>query len=335
MLAGTGRSALETDFQNEVAQRATRIVVAGRSTPEVDAMVVHDEADEVELAYALVQDAALGSDKIPPHEIAIVVPARDPYAKLLEGIGQEWNGLAARSLAETQAGVSLASIPWTEPTWKEIAEVWPAAIKDKTESAQVLRDQIESWAIIQEMGLPPARSLVEALRLAALTKPTPRTTAFGDGVFVGLPSHFSGLAFRRTLVLGFASNRFPSSARAIPLLPPGVGVLKPEAQRQAFSELVSAAGHLTLIYSRTDRRNGREAFASPWLPDWVPEPCKFESSLHLIEKLGPRSGSAVRVARSLTEGSAPARAQRLLDAWDAGDLALEGNSGGSLRLSGR
>ncbi len=332
LLQGASRNAIETAFCDELAWRAIRVPVSRGGLPEIDAREVHDESDEVEFAYALVQDAVLGPEAVAPHEIALVVPARDPYGKILEGVGLEWNGLVPRTLSETPAGAALAAVPWGDASWKQILGEWPRAVGDDSPTdAQALRDQIDSWLGVAELGLPPERSLVEALRTAALARARPRTSAFGDGVFVGPPGRFSGLAFRRTIVLGFTSHRFPSRVRAIPLLPPGLGVPDPEAQRQAFVDLLATCGQTTLVYARTDRRNGREAFPSPWLSDLAPAPAtEFASSLALLGRVGPRTASAVRIARALGEGKAHPRAQALLNAWRSGDLAIEGRVSASL-----
>ena len=325
LLSAGMRTHGEEDYQRAILAIATEVPLLRDGAVRATAEQVHDEADEIERVASLVQDAATGDPGISPSDFAIVVPSRDPWTKWLERSGIPCNGLTTRPLREGAAGAAVAGTTLAGSTWSEVAEQVGAAVeRTPAVEAQALRDQADAWAILQEAGFAVDPVLLEALRTVALEQPAPRQTSFGDGVFVGLPQHFTGLAFRRMAVVGVTANRYPSPRRSVPLLPPGLGVPDVAAQRRHFEDLLRAGGDVVLLHARSDRRNGREAFASPWTVELAGEPSVFPSSLDLLARLGPRTPDASILADALRQGRPTLPdAARLLARWESDDSEAE------------
>lgn len=348
-----GRLILLTCGSVSVAQSriATALVEQGVETilldegSEMNAQFfsLHDESDEIDWCLAQIQDASI-AEAIPVHEMAIVVPGRNPYGKLLEWAAAETgvtlNGLSARTLSETAPGMALelADVPDCE-TWEGLIETWSkvadSANAGQESESQMIKDQLETWRSLPLLVPTVAPALAKTLRRNLLAKPVRSKFGFGDGVFVGTARDLEGLAFRRVFVLGFSNSRYPSPAVTIPLLPPGLGMTSVEDQKRAMLQNASRTESVTFSYARCDRRNGREEFPSAWVADWSDEsPIEVASSIALLLRSGPRSKGACLLTRSLQDHEADDSRKRVVDGWVSGNLGTEGCVGKSLMPTG-
>lgn len=125
------------------------------------------------------------------------------------------------------------------------------------------------------------------------------------------------------IVLGCTGAHFPRKLGTIPFLPVGMGVASMEVQRSAFRRLVGRGEQVTLVHARSDRRNGREAFPSPWLTEFsVTAPLQLRSSQELLQRFGPRTASQLRTVEAISSGRVGRPGARLREAWE-GDLVAE------------
>lgn len=122
---------------------------------------------------------------------------------------------------------------------------------------------------------PPPRVFRRALE-QALDGPAPRTTRFGDGVFVGRVGDVVGAAFDRVHVVGIVEGSFPRSAAPASLVTESdrraldaldTADRRRRDQHRDFLAAMAAAGSRTLGMPRSDPRSGRPRHASPWLLD--------------------------------------------------------------------
>ena len=332
-------SASQTRLAQALGNRVTTIATDFDQLPPTQATSLHDERDEVDWVIAQIQNAAL-IESIPVHQIAVILPNRNPYAKLFAtsaaAAGLVWNGLGIQSLAESIPGQLLT--PDTDadhPTWADAI----AACTERVEShdtalethIQLIKDQLDSWKQLEDLIQTAPKSLISVLRQALLTKPIPCERGFGDGVFVGTSRHLEGLSFERVYVLGFTDSAYPAKSRAIPMLPVGIGVPSVPDQKRYLTGNLSRSNSVELSYSRSDRRSEREAFPSPWLEELTgAKPRNIASPLELLSITGPRTDAAKALAIGLTQGLAPTKAQAAISSWLATDLAPEASVGGNL-----
>lgn len=178
---------LTTDLAAKVLGRARSIQLDGQDGLEVDIAEVHDEQDEVSLAMCLIQDWAV-NEGICPSEVAVVVPAADPYVKLFSLLAplteMGWNGMAARTVRETASGRRLAATPLDLEYWPAAIEAWTPLEGDE---GQIIRDELEAWKGIEALAPSPNPVLLEALREHILSLPTPEPKRLGTASSSGRP----------------------------------------------------------------------------------------------------------------------------------------------------
>ncbi len=336
-------SASQIRFAQALGSHVTTISTEFASLPPIQSTSLHDERDEIEWAIAQIQDAAL-NEYIPIHQMAVILPNRNPYAKLFataaEAAGLTWSGLGIQTLAESIPGQLLTPeseadhATWTEAiaAYSKLAERAGAAHENHS---QRIKDQLDAWKQLEELIPNAPKSLVSVLRQVLLTKPIPCDHGFGDGVFVGTGRHLEGLSFERVFVLGFTDSSYPAKSRAIPMLPVGMGVPTVPDQKRYLVGNLSRSNSVALSYSRSDRRNEREAFPSPWLEEFsAAKPKVIASPLELLSLSGPRNAAAVGIAAGLTQGASTTKASQVISSWFATDLTTEAGVGKDLLPTG-
>jgi RecB family exonuclease len=291
--------------------------------PMCDGYSVHDEMDEIHLATALVQDVAIDL-KIAPYDMAVVIPARDPYAKLIasefQAAGICYNGAAPQTIAETPEGVLTAQSELTATTWRALVDNIRARIETGSGDDLIKRailDGLDLWSGPQELGATTHPALVRALLNDLLRTPVQSSARFGDGVFVGTPGQMAGLDFRLSIAVGFSAGAYPAPLRSVPFLARNIGSVSPDEQLMAWKRTLARCEHRVLIYARSDRRGEREAFPSPWMAELCDNLCEYGSPLDLVRTYGPRSATAQALAQAMAEGRSSSPGQSLAAAWNA------------------
>jgi len=324
----------QQEFSSQLHSLVTVINLEADSSHECDVASLQDEVDEVDYVIAKIQDSALSG--VPVHEMAVVIPGRNPYGKIFAlraaAAGLCWNGLSTEIIAETAHGQALAEFDLSsisDTRWS----VWldslinASAGKGKQNEIvlQTIKDELASWATLESTVPEASASLVAILRKAILNKTVPRSRSFGDGVYVNTLRNFEGLSFEKVFVIGVSDARFPSKARAIPLLPVGVGIPSAVEQQTHFKKLIGGSSSVSLSFSRTDRRNNREAFPSPWLNELHEDgnSTTYHSSLDLLQKLGPRTDESIILVHSLSDGVVNEQLKHSLETLSSSDIQLE------------
>lgn len=322
-------------FATALGGRVRTIAADFGELPPVGSMALHDEMDEVQWVIAQIQDAAL-EISIPVHEMAVVLPGRNPYGKLFESCageaGLNWNGLGIQTLGETAPGQALEAFVVPDGlSWPEMTSELSKQIDSSGVVPQMLKDAFESWSEIGAIVPMAARSLVLSLLHGLLLKPVPCSRGFGDGVFVGTHRHLEGLSFERIFLLGFSDSSYPPKSRPIALLPVGIGVPSVADQKRVLLGHLKRSDWIVFSYSRSDRRAGREAFPSPWLEEFAgAKTPSIASSMQLLAECGPRSDSSAAMAAGLRDGLPEAMFTATLAHWNTGDIDGEAGVGKSL-----
>ena len=342
-LSSGSLSMSQTRLAQALGTRVTTISTQFDQLPPIQATSLHDERDEIDWVIAKIQDASL-KESIPVHQIAVILPNRNPYAKLFAtsaaAAGLTWNGLGIQTLAESMPGQLLT--PGSEddhPTWTDAIAAYSRLVEaDDTArdtQIQLIKDQLDSWQQLEDLIPTAPKALISVLRQALLTKPIPCDRGFGDGVFVGTIRHLDGLSFERVYVLGFTDSAYPAKSRAIPMLPVGVGVPSVPDQKRYMTGNLSRSNSVELSYSRSDRRSEREAFPSPWLEELTgAKPKNIASPLELLSITGPRTDAAKAVANGLSQGPPATKARETISSWQATDLAPEATASSNLLPQG-
>ena len=325
-------SASQARFAQALGNRVTTISTEFADLPPIQSTSLHDERDEIEWVISQIQDAAI-KESIAIHQMAVILPNRNPYAKLFataaKAAGLIWNGLGIQTLAESIPGQLL--IPESETdhaSWTEAIAAYSKLVEQAGNvhdtQTQRIKDQLDSWQQLEELIPNAPKSLISVLRQSLLTKPIPCEHGFGDGVFVGTGRHLEGLSFERVFVLGFTDSSYPAKSRAIPMLPVGVGVPTVPDQKRYLTGNLSRSNSVALSYSRSDRRNEREAFPSPWLEEFTgAKPKVIASPLELLSISGPRSDLARALATGLAQGAPKTKAGEAISSWFAIDVTEE------------